>query len=384
MNTTHWARKPIGIVIALAAVLPAVGCGSGNATTANSAGTPIGLDELKAVEKGTYEDPPSTAPAHEPGKKIYLISCGQSIPFCVTAMTGAEEAAEALGWDTTLIDSKGDFSAAGQGIRQAIAAQADGIFIYSMDCEYLKQPLQEAKDAGLPVVTAQARDCNQDLGFESTGGPELFTSIVSYSEGTLVDWLRQYGAAQAKLAVAKAGDQMKSLSLYYSELGTSAVAHDSYTKYLAANCPECEDVPIGFTFADAASGLQEKAQQAMLKHPDANVIRVDSDGSVTAGVLTAAKASAPEAIIVAAEGQSAVMDIMRQGDSQIAGGIGLSSTWEGWAALDGLVRALAGEPAVSSGIGVQVWSEGNNVPSSGGYVPSIDYASKYMKAWAVE
>lgn len=382
MINVQWTKKWIGLASAFALTLTAAGCGSGG--SASSSGTPIGTEELPALYKGTYQNPPSTAPAHKPGKSIYLISCGQSIPFCVTAITGAKDASEALGWDTTLIDSKGEFNAAGQGVRQAIAADADGIFIYSMDCEYLKQPLQEAKEAGIPVVTAEARDCNQDLQFKTTDGPHLYTSVVGYTEGELVDWLGAYGEAQAKFVLAKAGDEAKSMSFFYSELGTSLVIQDRYSKYLASECSKCTDEPVGFTFAEAASGLQQKAQQALLKAPGVNAIRVDSDGSLTGGVLPAVQDRAPDAMIVAGEGQSAVLDIIREGDTKIAGGVGTATTWEGWAAIDALLRTFAGEPVAPSGIGIQVWDEDHNVPAKGGYEPPIDFAAKYKQAWNVE
>jgi ribose transport system substrate-binding protein len=382
MHQPRYVRSQFAI-LAAALALVLSGCGGG-ATTASSGGQRADVGTLDTIFEGTFQSPPTSAPPHDVGKSVYLISCGQSIPFCVTSITGAQDAADALGWKTTLIDSKGDFNNAGQAIRQAIAAEADGIFVYALDCEYFKQPLQEAKDAGIPVVTAEARDCNQDIRFKDNGGPQLFTSVVDYVEGSLLEWFKAYGVAQAKLALAKSGDNTHSMSFYIGELGASVVISDAYQQYLEENCAKCEDRVVNYTLAQAASGYQEKAQQALLQHPETNLIRVDADGTLTGGVLTAARISAPGAKIISGEGQEALLDVFRKGNTEIVGGVGTATTWEGWAAIDALLRIFAGEPPASSGIGVQVWDVDHNTPSSGGYEPPVDYRALYKKAWGVQ
>lgn len=382
MSHPRYARRQLGI-LAVTLALFLSGCANGGTNTSD-AGKVVDVGALDSIFEGTFENPPSSAPAHDSDKSIYLISCGQSIPFCVTSITGARDAARSLGWKTTLIDSKGDFNNAGQAIRQAIAAKADGIFVYALDCEYFKQPLQEAKNAGIPVVTAEARDCNQNIRFKDNGGPQLFTSVVSYVEGSLLDWFKSYGTAQAKLALAKSGDNTHSMSFFINELGASVVISDAYQKYLEDKCAKCDDHVVNYTLAQASEGYQEKAQQALLQRPETNLIRVDADGTLTGGVLTAAKISAPKAKIISGEGQESLLDVFRKGNTEIVGGVGTATTWEGWAAIDSLLRIFAGEPPVSSGIGIQVWDADHNTPRSGGYEPPVDYRGLYKKAWGVK
>lgn len=381
-------RTTFAIVVAgVLAMLVVAGCGGGDdgdSGADGSSGGGISAEDvdLDALYQGTYEDPPSSAPDHKPGMKIFLLSCGQSIPFCASAMEGAEEAASSLGWDTTLVDSKGDPNLMSQGVRQAIAADADGIFIEAFDCEYMKQALVEAKEAGIPVVGSETRDCNEDLDYEPTQGPKLFTSVVSYAVGDLPDMMAALGDFQAQYMLAKTEGDLDAMSFWFTDVASSRALTVGYDETLAS-CETCQDTEVGFTIAEAGVGLQEKAEQALVKSPDINAIRVDSDGTLTGGVLAAANTAAPDALILAVEGQEAVLDLVRDGDTRIAG-TGFPTAWEGWAGIDGLIRAMAGEPPEPSGLGAQIWDADHNLPESGPYVPPIDFRTKYRQAWGVE
>src|SRR4051794_34780668 len=138
--------------------LLAAGCGSnsdsssGTTSVTSTAGSTSDARLAELYGKSGYQAPPATAPKPSSGKKVALVSCGQSVGFCQLAIGGAQEAAKALGWSTLVIDSKGDPNAASQGIKQAIAAKVDGIFIEAIDCAYIKQALESANAAKVPVV----------------------------------------------------------------------------------------------------------------------------------------------------------------------------------------------------------------------------------------
>src|SRR5207244_3512101 len=72
------------------------------------------------------------------------------------------------------------------GIRQAIAAKADGIILWAVDCAPVKAPLQDAKKAGIPVVGWEAIDCDQTIDkagqVKASGQPGLFSATITYPD----------------------------------------------------------------------------------------------------------------------------------------------------------------------------------------------------------
>lgn len=386
-------RRSFGVVgavfvLALLAISVLAGCGSGSgsATTGSSdssgSGNTAGIDLNALFSAAGYQPPPpKTSPKPEAGKEIALLSCGQTVEFCKNAIKGAENAAASIGWSTRVIDSKGDANVAQTGLRQAIAAGVDGIYVEAFDCQYIKSALQEAKEAGIPVVAEESRDCDENLKGKVVGGPKLITATVNYPQGTWLDWLRTYGHMQAEYMLAKTGGDLKAVSFSYSDLAASVIITEAFDETLA-KCDSCENVEETFTVAEAGSSLQEKAQQALLKNPNANYVRVDSDGTLINGVYSAIEASHRDLGIMASEGSIETMNLAREGKA--IAGIGIPVEWFGYAAVDILNREFHGEgPAPAEGPGLQVWDTDHNVPPSGPYVPPINFEASFEKAWGV-
>jgi ribose transport system substrate-binding protein len=129
-------------IAALTAVI--AGCGgsdkssnSGGAsatTEGNSVAAQAKAEQAKSFEGEGYGSPPKTSPPPQRGKNVWIMSCDQSIPSCSTPIGAAVEAAKAMGWKVTLFDAKLNPARISEGYRQAIAAKADGIISYSIDC----------------------------------------------------------------------------------------------------------------------------------------------------------------------------------------------------------------------------------------------------------
>jgi ribose transport system substrate-binding protein len=368
------------LLVGLLAVVTA-GCGGGDeaeSDTGQSNSVPAGFQESvdRALsEMGTFKQPPSTAPKHEPGKRIALISCGQAVADCATAMTGAEQAAAALGWKTTLFDSKGDPNAAGTGIRNAIAQKVDGIYIYFIDCTYIRGPLQEAKKAGIPIAAAQGVDCDET----DPGADPLWDVRPIYVEGGLLDWARAWNRIQAEYVITKKAGKAKT---YLLGDDTTVASKESVKEWerVYEKCSGCTLYPEEFPMSEFNVGLQKRTQQALLKHPDIDSVGVVYEAIVLSGVASAVRASGRDLLLDVSTGGEASMEILRQRpDSSF--GAGYTAEWESWACMDGLVRLFAGEKPVNSGMGVQLFDADHNVPPSGGWKAPIDFQAAYEKAW---
>jgi ribose transport system substrate-binding protein len=366
--------------------LGAAGCGgssdsgSGSGSGNKTGGVPAGFQEnvdLALTRMGTFKSPPSSAPKHEAGKHIALISCGQAVVDCATAMTGAEDAAKALGWETTLFDSKGDPNAAGTGIRNAIAQKVDGIYIYFIDCTYIRGPLQQAKKAGIPIAAAQGVDCDET----DPGAEPLWDVRPIYVEGGLLDWARAWNRAQAQYVIAKFDGKPHT---YLLGDDTTVASKESVKEWerVYAKCSTCKLYPELFPMSEFNVGLQGRTQQALLKHPDIDSVGVVYEAIVVSGVASAVRASGRKLLLDVSTGGEATMDLLRS-RPDTSFGAGYTAEWESWASIDGLLRNFAGEAPVNSGMGIQLFDADHNVPESGGWQAPIDFKGAYRKAWGV-
>ncbi|HEY1853857.1 MAG TPA: substrate-binding domain-containing protein [Solirubrobacterales bacterium] len=361
------------------------GTGGTSSTASESGGETAAQKRLNQLYEGTYGLPPKTAPKPQPGKDIWLISCGQSVAACANGIAGAKEASEALGWKTTLYDTKGDPSAMLDGVRSAVAAKAGGIFVYAIDCSLIKSGLQEAKEAGIPVVGAESADCSD----VEKGAPSLFSYVTHYVDNrTFPEYIREWGAAQAAWDIVETDEQAKVIVFKETD-GFSVLTAVEGAEEELAKCKTCEIVDtVEFTLGELGPALQQKASQALLQHPEANAVEVPYDAVMTSGVAAALRASGnlSKMRIMGGEGNVANMDMIREDNGQDAV-VGLPLEWEGWAAIDNLNRIIDGKPTAETGIGLQVVDDEHNMTPSGPFIPQADgkpipFAKLYKKAFA--
>jgi ribose transport system substrate-binding protein len=375
----------------LGLLLAAAGCGSsggssGGASSSNAAnagggsggGGGAAAATLQTLYKGEgYKAPPATSPPPAKGKSVWVFSCSQSAQGCSVPAGAAVEAAKLMGWHVTLYDTQLSPSRIEAGVRSAIAAKADGIIQYSLDCPFWPSAIRLAHNAGIKIVAAEALQCT------AAGQPRL-DAIVDYTQGAFTPpWFREYGRAQAVNVIAKKNGSAKIIYVHQTDVASF--------RYLAAgvksevqSCSGCSIVDeVDFTSGDFGSGLQQKIQEAILKHPDANAMIWDWDiGDIGAIAALRASGGAKSFVVSVALGLSQTIKAMRSG--QIDGiGVGIPQEWEGYASVDDLNRLFNNQKAAPSGIGLQSFDTDHNFPSGDLWQPPIDFKAAYKKAWGV-
>lgn len=360
---------------------------SGASSGAASGSSYQQISDFLLSATGSYSSPPTTAPAPQAGKKLWLISCGQAYTSCSLPIGAAEEAAQSIGWTTKVFDDQGDPTTVTTGIRQAIADKADAIFMYYIDCAYAAEALGEARKAGIKVAAAESADCSDlDPNAES-----LFDYAVTYSGGLdgpveggqspYAEQIGLWGQAQGNLAVVKADEKVNAL-VFTDNYGFGGKRAAEGMNQVLSSCEGCTSQIIEFPYEDLANGnLATTVKQALLKNPDVNVVAAAYDAIAVYGLAQAAADAGRPLIVIGGEGSAEGMDLVRAG--QITLGAGLPLGWEGYAAVDALNRLLQGEEPVPTGMGLQLFDADHNVPASGGYAPPFDYKSVYKKAWGV-
>lgn len=374
---------------ALAALLSvaAAGCGGSSDSSGRSSAGGADLDAVKAsVEAaytGTYTAPPTKPTAPAAGQKLWVISCGQIAVGCSTPSDAATKAAEAIGWDVTVYDGKlGADNAYATGVRQAVAAKADAIVVVAIDCPFIKQPLQEARAAGITVVSLLSYDCDDPrLG----GGEALFSGdvIPNEKERTVAAYSIAQGRMKADWVTARTGGKPVALSLDNTDSVLGQDIAKGFDDRIKA-CSSCELVSLPFTLADIGGGaVPTKVSQALLRNPSINAVMAPYDSLMALGAAQAIKRSESGRDIAAigGEGYGPNLELIRTDGGQDAA-VYESTAWFGWAAVDSVVRLLNDEPIEPAGIGSQLVDK-DHFPKTdkNGIVPPVDFEAAYLKAW---
>lgn len=349
---------------------PSDGDGDGGSKLSDSALSQVRSD-LEALYAGTYGEPPASGPPAEPGKKVWYMSVGQAAGVTAEASQGAEDAAQVLGWDLTVFDGKFDYNNLQSGIRQALAADVDGIVMYAVDCTPVQGALRDAEKAGVPVVAIEGVDCDQSL----------FDAEVTYEEGDYPTFFGALGAAQATWFFNDSAGTGTVLFLDQDDLAATRLYGEGFTEAVR-DCAGCTVVDVPYGALDLGPTLQAKVEQAILKDPGITHIQVTYDAVVTTSIVPALKAAGrlEDVHVLGGEGYSDNAELVRSGAGQ-AMGVGIPAAWEAYAGLDALNRVFAGAEQVSSGIGVQVFDADHNLPESGGYLAPVDFVAAYERVW---
>jgi len=380
-----WGLACLAVVLALLA-----GCGSdtnSNATAASSSGTkggsskPADLQQAEAalakLYAGTDGQPPASGPKAQGGKKVWEISCAEGAEGCAVFSKTLKQAAAALGWRLTVFD--GNFNANNAyatGVRQAVAAGADGIILNGVDCDDVKQALTEAKAAHVQTVAAQG-------AFDCAGGGGLLGAVVipNSVQRTPQATYRVWGADKAQMSIAKLGGKGKVLDFELAGVPHTQPISAGFKSAMAA-CGACKVVTVPVTLTDLSSnGFAQKVSDALVRNPDANAIVVPYDNLVTQGIAPALKrAGNPNVFVLGGEGLASNLALIRNHSGQSAD-VAYDVGWTAWASADELNRLFAGQPAVPEGFGFTAVDAGHNMPASGAFASKVDFRAGYKKVW---
>jgi ribose transport system substrate-binding protein len=385
-GTRQAGRTTTGLLgAALVGTLVLTGCGSGGDGAKGTPSASSGASDstgaaLAALYKGTSTSPATSAPKPQPGKRIWVVSSGQAIDVAAQASGGAADAAKAIGWSVKVFDGQFQPNLWLAGLQQAIAAKADGIILYTIDCSTVKAGLEAAKRARIPVVGIESRDCSPSLETPLVYGP-AYGDFDGLEKG--------WGGAAASWLVAKSKPNATLIELKETDSAATLLISEGFEAAVKSACAGCSVKVVPFTAADIGPALQQKTQQALLQHPDATGLFAPYDALMTSGVAAAVQASgrAKSMNVISGAGSVPNLDLIRQGRGQNADLV-FSSRWEGFAAVDWMNRLFHGmtptAETAATGIGFQLVDRDHNLTPSGEVPSTVDFEAVYRRAWGVQ
>jgi ribose transport system substrate-binding protein len=387
MTKRRWRRPaPMVSLVAIAALVlagcsqasPSIGPGQSNA---NSAGIPAGIPTMEDLYNGTGQVPPTSSPAPAEGKSIWWISCSEASSGCSYPTAAAKEGAKALGWDDFhVVDGKfNEGGAYSTAIRTAAAAGADAIAMFGIPCVDAQQAAQEARDAGIIIMSSEGLDCT-----DSQGKP--FPWVMKYSEDAqnTVDFWKSYGRTSADYIINKTQGKTKLLVNAGGE-STIKLVNDGFMEELK-KCGGCEVVDsVEYLYADLTptGPWQSALRTSLARHPDVEHVYFPFDllaGSL--GGLQAVQESGVKAASFGGQGLPESLALVRQGRYE-ATSSARSPGWAGYALLDNINRALQGKETVPQGLTFTAIDNDHGMPPEGQpYAGPRDWKTAYEQAWA--
>lgn len=327
----------------------------------------IGLD-LKDLEPVTPE----------PGLNFYVMSCGEAVATCSAPAAAMVDAAEAAGWNGTVVDGQLNPAGFAAAIRQAVAGGADVLVPVGISCSVAAAAFKEAKDAGVTIVGGGGvDDCEpkiwdaERLWLEDAPVPTAFQAI---------------GKLQADYTFGKNNGDVKAIVLNTTSNPWGQLVTDAYVSELEAlgGGEILEIIDVADTEIMDGSFTQ-KVTSALLANPDVNSLTMATDAYLVNGLAAAVNQTgmADQITVIGGFGSEAALDMIRDGVPGITASVGQAQIWESWGSIDTAIRVRAGQDPAYIGQSVQVVDADHNMPESGPYDGSVDWKSAFLTAWGM-
>jgi ribose transport system substrate-binding protein len=343
------------------------------------------VDQYFANDRADFDLPAISVPDALEGKTVMFLSAGLASAAGTAALKALKSIQPEVGFNLRTFDGQFTMSTYQEGMRQAVAQDVDVLIMHSVDCAGNEAALRAVRDAGIKIVPFQSVDCNEaDPNAEPLFDAQPLFPLSDGRSGTAIDWWTAVGAAQADYLISKHDGDVKVIQFDVPDFAVVAALGQGFRDRLA-ECATCEILETtNVRVADFGPGLQEKAELAILRHPEANAIQVPYDDLLTVGVTAAIMGSgrADSLVTLAGSGFETSLDLIREGRG-LDGGYVQDYSWDAYSAVDAALRLSGGQEAAVNGIPVTFYDGDHNMPKSGAFEPAIDFRIVFEEAWGV-
>ncbi len=272
---------------------------------------------------------PVAAQDEEMGKTACLLAPASTTPYSARINAKIEEAGAEQGIAVTVLSAEQDPAVQVDQMRDCIAQGVDGMILISADLEAICPVLQEANDAGIPVLTSNAGVSCTDL-VEGFTGPNYTLQANIMGQYTCDTLLPDGG----------------NVAIVSGALGYSATVErtDGFVNTIAENCPDVTIIDTQPTDWSRQSALQIARDYVTKYGADGIDMIYAQDDTLAAGVAEGLEQSgvAPgDILLVGIGGNVDGFDLMENGWMQAT--IYQSPFFDGQLAVDTLTRIFAGE-----------------------------------------
>jgi ribose transport system substrate-binding protein len=364
--------------VALGAALVVAGCGGDDESSQGGAAkNSQGVQQAKAfVEKWSkpqtsigIDKPLSKTPPK--GKTIAHIRC--PIEGCEAIFTGLQEASQALGWNVEAFNMDNTPEGVNQAFESALERKPDGIVISGIPAQVYQQHLDEAKAAGIPVVSLSVID--QATGMDGNG----IIATINQAKQT-----ERFGELVGNWIVADDNGAGKDVAIFtVANFPTLKPFAETVQRIVKQLCSECGTQIVNVQVTDVGRRMPNQVVSTIQQNPDIKYVAM-AFGQMSTGVRPALNAAGYKDIKLVGEGAYAAnLEALRKGDEQMWAG--LTSTLQGWYSMDAFARFFDGDsvkPTDEVIMPTQVLTKGN-VGTDKWYLGPKDSQQQFKDLWKV-
>ena len=231
--------------------------------------------------------------SEEPSEELRMgyITMDLGNPYFVKLIEGMEEKADELNIDLSIHDGENEVEPQIRAMEDLITQQVDAIILSANDSEALNPMINQAKEAGIKVIAANA----------PVEDPDAFIGSIEYDNGFQAgeiagDYIANHLEGEAKVAF-----------LQLSTIPAALERSEGQKEGLLSLAPDAEIVAE--TDAHTREGGLNAIETLLQSHPDLNVVLGINDNSVL-GAYQAMKAAGKDDEDVALVGFDAIEEAL--------------------------------------------------------------------------
>lgn len=362
----HAAR--VAATVATSVVLAACSGGS-----ADSAGGGEGVDGVVVDSMNPVTTVEAPTEAFEPPTKqrITVLYCGSAGQGCVTEAKETKRAAEALGWTVDLVDGKLDPTVWNQSVKQAVAAQVDGIIAISADPNLMTDAMAEVEKAGIPFVLTNQVPRKSDV----KGVDSYFAPDPAKGGEDVADWI-----------IADSGGKADVLLLDLPGFDSAETRTGAIADRLAADCDGCTVKKADIAVQTMGTSLAPLVTSQLQKNSDIDYVWSPDDCCVSFVQQGIQQAGRDGSLKVISTGGFADQ-LKNVSNGRLAADQATATLYLSWLSVDGLARVIADEPYEQYWpVPQRLWTEANIGEASDdmftrAWNTDLDYEAMFKKMW---
>lgn len=306
----------------------------------------------------------STSPPVAADASVAIVPCPLVLAVCQALAQDATAAAQALGWETIMVDSMGDPAATQRAVDAAINRDVSCVLNLASPARDIRAQIQRGKEKGVVFVAGFADD------------PTEYGGDVGYG-------LDQTAAGELLAAYVVANGGGKVIAFTDPAFPQLAVRVNGFKDYIAKNGGGAEILEeVQFSVAGGAQDLITKMQAVLTRHPKGSFdwIVAPYDEALVPLLATARQRDRSEIKGLGFDGAEVALQSIKDGTGHAAT-INWGLEWVAWAGIDECNRAINGsEVGVNTDFPIQLTHSENAAPGER-YDPGYDFKAKFLSLW---